>query len=280
MSREEQIAQTARDVQSKVPDAYDAQALRGQYGTPSPLQIVLLQEVDRWNILVKKMKVSLIDLQRALVGEIGMSDDLDALGEACFNGFLPAMWAKLAPASEKSLGNWMTHFEGRYEQYTGWIDEGDPACCWLSGLHVPDAFNAALVQVTCRLKNWPLDKSTLYTKVSRMTDRAEVTEDARLEYGCYIVGLYLEGAAWDHENSRLQRQKPKVSVVELPILQVIPVEASRLKLKGTFKTPVYVTQARRNAMGVGLVFEADLSSDEHASLWVLQGVALVLNTDS
>jgi dynein heavy chain len=41
---------------------------------------------------------------------------------------------------------------------------------------------------------------------------------------------------------------------------------------------VYVTQARRNAMGVGLVFEADLASDEHSSLWVLQGVCLCLNT--
>jgi dynein heavy chain len=42
---------------------------------------------------------------------------------------------------------------------------------------------------------------------------------------------------------------------------------------------VYVTQARRNAMGVGLVFEADLASDMHPSHCVLQGTALVLNID-
>jgi dynein heavy chain len=57
-------------------------------------------------------------------------------------------------------------------------------------------------------------------------------------------------------------------VVELPILQVIPVEASRLKLQNTFRTPVYVTQERRNAMGVGLVFEADLGTNDHPSHWV------------
>jgi dynein heavy chain len=57
------------------------------------------------------------------------------------------------------------------------------------------------------------------------------------------------------------------------------VEASRVKVAGTFKAPVYVTQARRNAMGVGLVFEADLATDMHASHWVLQGVAVVLNID-
>lgn len=33
---------------------------------------------------------------------------------------------------------------------------------------------------------------------------------------------------------------------------------------------MYVTQQRRNAAGVGLVFEADLDTTEHSSLWVLQ----------
>ena len=36
------------------------------------------------------------------------------------------------------------------------------------------------------------------------------------------------------------------------------------------------TQARRNAAGVGLVFEADLATDRHPSHWILEGVALVL----
>ena len=71
----------------------------------------------------------------------------------------------------------------------------------------------------------------------------------------------------------------QVLVTELPVLEIIPIEASKLKLSNTFKAPVYVTQARRNAMGVGLVFEADLASGEHASHWVLQGVALCLNID-
>ena len=49
--------------------------------------------------------------------------------------------------------------------------------------------------------------------------------------------------------------------------------------QNTFRTPVYTTSDRRNAMGVGLVFEADLSTSEHISHWVLQGVCLLLNTD-
>ena len=68
-------------------------------------------------------------------------------------------------------------------------------------------------------------------------------------------------------------------MTELPVLEIIPIEASKLKLSNTFKAPVYVTQARRNAMGVGLVFEADVTTGEHPSHWILQGVALCLNID-
>lgn len=50
-------------------------------------------------------------------------------------------------------------------------------------------------------------------------------------------------------------------------------------LQNTFKTPVYITSDRRNALGTGLVFEADLATPKHISHWVLQGVCLVLNTD-
>lgn len=97
--------------------------------------------------------------------------------------------------------------------------------------------------------------------------------------GCFISGLYLEGAGWDRKKAMLVRQKPKQLIQELPVLKVIPIEAHRLKLQNTFRTPVYVTSARRNAMGVGLVFEADLATTEHISHWVLQGVCLTLNTD-
>jgi hypothetical protein len=65
-------------------------------------------------------------------------------------------------------------------------------------------------QSACRDKGWPLDKSTLYTRVTRFTDSHQVSEKPK--YGCYISGLYLEGATWDLEKSQLRRQDPKVRV--------------------------------------------------------------------
>ena len=250
---------------------------RNQSDIISPCQVVLLQELERWNGLVKRMAGSLQDLQRALIGEIGMSDELEQLGDNIFNGFLPNMWRRLCPATEKPLGSWMGHYMNRYSQYKLWINNGEPAVMWLSGLHIPGSYLSALVQTACRIRNWPLDKSTLYTSVTRY-----LTPDGleSLETGCYVHGLYLEGASWNFEESLLRVQDPKVLVVSLPIMQIIPIEASKLKLHNTFRTPVYVTQARRNAMGVGLVFEADIATVEHSSHWVLQGVCLCLNIDT
>ena len=290
MSREDYISTTARDIYSKIPilsmdvGSFDLLITRvlllrrnNSEDTITPCQVVLLQELERWNNLVKRMALSLLDLQRALVGEIGMSDELDSLGDSLFNGFLPAMWRRLAPDTQKQLGSWMTHYTRRHNQYDDWIKTGEPSVVWLSGLHIPESYLTALVQTTCRNRGWPLDKSTLFTVVTPhiSTDGLET-----LESGCYVTGLYLEGAAWDHSDQCLRAQDPKVLVVDLPILQVIPIEASKLKLHNTFKTPVYVTQARRNAMGVGLVFEADLATAEHTSHWVLQGVSLSLNVDT
>jgi dynein heavy chain, axonemal len=86
--------------------------------------------------------------------------------------------------------------------------------------------------MTCRSKGWALDKSTLYTVVTKLRDPADVKK--RLDQGCYINGFYLEGAKWNIETDSLDYQDPKELVVELPIVQIVPVEANKLKLIWTF----------------------------------------------
>jgi dynein heavy chain len=282
LSREDYIASVVRDLTPKIPPPEDIMNIKkrlteGGTVAPSPTSVVLLQELERWNRLVGFQASSLVDLSRALVGEIGMSEELEEVGTALFNGVVPGRWLRLAPATMKPLGSWMAHFKGRHAQYQAWIEKGDPVVIWLSGLHIPESYLTALVQMTCRRQHWALDRSTLFTVTTRYTQVSQVP--GKLEDGCYVNGLFLEGAGWDVEKACLRRQEPKVLVVELPILQVLPIEAARLQLAGTFRTPVYVTQARRNAMGVGLVFEADLATEEHLSLWVLQGVALVVRSE-
>ncbi|TWW60421.1 Dynein heavy chain 10, axonemal [Takifugu flavidus] len=278
ISRDDYICQVAQDIQEKLPKLFDLDVIRKKLGIDiSPTTVVLLQELERFNKLVVRMQRSLAELQRALAGEVGMSSELDEVARALFNGQIPAIWKKLAPDTLKSLGNWMSHFKRRCEQYSDWVDKGEPKVMWLSGLHIPESYLTALVQAACRKNGWPLDLSTLYTQVTQYSGEEEVPE--RPGKGCFISGLYLEGADWDMENGCLVKSRPKVLVVPLPILKVIPTESCHLSLQNTLRTPVYTTSLRRNAMGVGLVFEADLFTTKHISHWVIQGVCLCLNAE-
>merc|ERR550537_1541678 len=126
--------------------------------------------MERMNNLTTKMYGTLMDLKRAIKGEIGMSQALDELGSSLFNGFLPTAWAKLAPQTEKPLGSWMDHYTKRFTQYDTWTKEGDPTVFWLSGLPVPTSLLSSLVQTACRRRGWALDKSTIYTEVTKFTD--------------------------------------------------------------------------------------------------------------
>jgi dynein heavy chain len=275
ISRDQHITNIADSIGGKLGDHFDLEFVRKELGgIPSPTEVVLLQELERFNKLIIKMKSSLKELKRALIGEVGMSSELDDLANALFNGYIPPQWARLAPATLKGLSSWIAHFERRYAQYVGWTEK-EPVVMWLSGLHIPESYLTALVQATCRNKGWALDRSTLYSAVTEHVDVDEIRE--RPANGCFIEGIFLEGASWDLKHKCLAPPIPKQLVQNLPILRIIPIEAHKLKLQNTFRTPVYTTSARRNAMGVGLVFEADLATAEHASHWTLQGVALTLN---
>lgn len=79
VNREDYIEQVATDLQGRLPEQIDLYNLRKSFDVPSPTQVVLLQETERFNTLIKKLSDSLRDLKRALLGEIGMSSELDSL---------------------------------------------------------------------------------------------------------------------------------------------------------------------------------------------------------
>ena len=76
------------------------------------------------------------------------------------------------------------------------VNNVEPAVMWLSGLHIPESYLTALVQATCRVNGWPLDKSTLYTAVTRFTDPDDVTEIASQGH-YHVTGFYLSAFVWD-----------------------------------------------------------------------------------
>ncbi len=124
MSRDEYIDNTAADILKRIPPQYDTVKVWKKFGGEaiSPTSVVLLQELDRFNNLTMTMSKSLTTLRRALKGEVGMSNELDDLSRALYNGQLPPMWRRLAPATKKNLATWMDHFLRRNQLYSGWVN--------------------------------------------------------------------------------------------------------------------------------------------------------------
>lgn len=145
-----------------------------------------------------------------------MGEALESLGNSLFNGFVPEAWKTKAPQTLKALVSWMEHFIARHKQYLDWDEIEEPKVMWLSGLATPESYLTALVQTTCRAKGWALDKSIMYTIVTKEKDSSKIKK--KLEHGCYIRGLYLEGARYNSEKDCLDYQRPKELIEEMPLL--------------------------------------------------------------
>lgn len=101
------------------------------------MNTVLVQEVIRYNKLLVVMAKMLKDVQRALKGEVVMSEDLDALAGSLFNNQVPAAFAKVGPLSLKPLSSWITDINERINFITKWINDGMPPAYWISGFFFP-----------------------------------------------------------------------------------------------------------------------------------------------
>lgn len=65
VSRDEYIANVAKDIENKIPQVFDLDQIRKGFGPDiSPTTVVLLQELERFNKLIVRMAKSLVELQR------------------------------------------------------------------------------------------------------------------------------------------------------------------------------------------------------------------------
>jgi len=70
------------------------------------LSIVLLQEMGKFNILIRKMNSTLTELKKAIQGLAVMSQELDEMYLAFQNNMLPGIWKKVSYSSLKPLSSW------------------------------------------------------------------------------------------------------------------------------------------------------------------------------
>ena len=66
----------------------------------------------------------------------------------------------------------------------------------------------------------------------------------RPESGCYIRGLFLEGARWDMDTFQLAESRPKELFTDMPVMWLIPMANRKPPETGMYVCPVYKTLTR------------------------------------
>jgi len=287
VSSEEFVLNLAKQLQDRVPPLFNRESVEIKFKhDQSPLKTVLLQEIDRYNVILARVDKSLRDLQDGIRGLIVISSELEVVFDCLLQNKVPPTW-KSGYYTLKPLSSWMTDLNERIKQLATWIAKRTPPkVFWLSGFTFPNGFLTALLQTSARSNGVPIDSLTWDFEVHREDEKAIQSPP---KDGAYIKGFYLEGARWDTENWNLEEPMPMQLYAEMPIINFKPVDLKKAKDKGTYSCPVYRypirTGTRENPSYV-LSVKLRLPPIAHGSIksspsfWIKRGTALLLSLAS
>ncbi|VVC44482.1 Dynein heavy chain, domain-2,Dynein heavy chain domain,Dynein heavy chain, P-loop containing D4 domain,P- [Cinara cedri] len=267
----------ASDILAKLPDDFDIETAMTKYPVmyADSMNTVLIQEMDRFNVLLSVIRKSLHDLIKSIKGAIVMTPELETMALSLSAAKYPVFWSKFSYPSLKSLSGYISNFIERLNFLQVWYDKGKPNNFWLSGFFFPQAFLTGAMQNFSRRHTIPIDQLCYDFKV-QYTDRI----DASPEDGVYCYGLFLDGARWDRSAMVLAEQFPKVLTDVLPLVWFIPIRKNELIKGNRYTCPVYKTSERRGILSTAghstnYVLPMFLDNNKNPCHWIYRGVALL-----
>jgi dynein heavy chain len=129
------------------------------------LSIVLLQEMTKFNILLRKITSTLHELKKAIQGLAVMSQDLDEMYLAFQNNMLPSVWKSVSYSSLKPLSSWFKDMIARVNFIREWLNNKAPLSYWMSGFYFPQGFLTGVLQTHARQYKIPIDSLSFKFKV-------------------------------------------------------------------------------------------------------------------
>jgi dynein heavy chain len=281
MSREDVIADISQRLESKTPPKIDLDFVIEKFPTAygESMNTVLTQEVIRYNALLVIMARMLADVQKALKGEIVMSEDLDGLATSLFNNQVPAAFGKVGFLSLKPLSSWVNDLNQRIDFIMNWINVSIPPAFWISGFFFPQAFFTGALQNYARKQKIAIDELDYEFKVYDEIDPQDVTE--KPADGVFCFGMYFEGARWNKTIHMIDESKPKQLYTEIPLIWYVP-KRNKVKLEtGIYNCPVYKVLSRTGLLSTtghstNFVMYIELPTKEEENKWIRGGAAAFL----
>lgn len=193
-----------------------------------------------------------------------MSEDLEKVANAMFDNQVPGIWATKGFLSLKPLASWIIDLNDRVSFIAKWIEGGTPKVFWISGFFFPQAFFTGTLQNYARKHVIAINELGFESKVYDDINYTEVTE--KPEDGCYIYGMYLEGARWNSTTHMLDESKPKKLYTELPMAWFYPKRNRQQPESGFYDCPVYKVLSRAGTLSTtghstNYVLMMELASD-------------------
>ncbi|XP_040887758.1 dynein heavy chain 2, axonemal [Toxotes jaculatrix] len=279
-SREDKVLELLADVRAKIPALIDYEGTRSfLQDNPSPLNVVLLQEIQRYNSLLDTIISSLVELEKGIKGLVVMSPSLEETFHCIHDARVPPLWEKAYP-SLKPLAAWTRDLCQRVDQFAHWAETAQPPhLFWLSGFTFPNGFLTAVLQSSARQHNISVDTLSWEFIVSTVDDSNLLHPP---KDGVYVWGLYLEGAGWDKKNSCLVEAEPMQMVCPIPTIHFKPVENRKKMSKSMYLCPCYYFPVRSGGAGrasfvVGVELKSGAVTPDH---WIKRGTALLMSLDN
>ena len=99
--------------------------------------------------------------------------------------------------------------------------------------------------------------------------------------GCYIYGMFLEGARWNYDLHMLGDSKPKELYSDVPLIWLVPKENRLPPKQGIYDCPIYKVLSRAGTLSTtghstNFVMFIELPSKEEEDVWIKAGVAIFL----
>jgi dynein heavy chain len=241
------------------------------------MNTVVVQEVIRFNRLINVLRSSLESIPLAIKGLVVMSKELEEVYKAMFANMVPAMWAEKAYPSLKPLASWVTDLVQRMDMIDKWYEGGHPKAYWISGFFFPQAFLTGILQNYARRRQISIDTISYgFEWINKAVDDVREAPPS----GCYIYGMYIEGARIDYQTLKMSESKPKVLFEPTPLLWLIPVVNREKDIPGVYRCPLYKTLRRAGTLSTtghstNYVLTAEIPTDDDPRHWVKRGVAML-----
>ena len=191
-----------------------------EFGLIPSLSTVLLQEIERFNKLLSRMRATMQGLSQAIQGLGLMSQDLDEMYYSLLLNQVPRVWEEVAYPSLKPLASWIADLKERLSFMSDWLINGNPNCFWLSGFYFPQGFLTGVLQTHARKYKIPIDKLQFNFRVM---EEKEAIFGKPLD-GVYVYGLFLVGASWDKKKKTMMNQPPGEMKFKMPVILFTPTE--------------------------------------------------------